>query len=408
MQVIVLNPPCWQAVFRPWPRRMAATAAAPTPVAAAENPIATGTDMRNPCGPGSPCGPGRSGRCAASPCAPASFGRGAKPLRARPSKSGRGTLRARAVRERRLTGSRQEPRPGGASLLPVRAYRRGRDRSRARIPSALRRPCRPTLAGISTLNQGGGPADPRLSPGSPRSRGPNLLAMYDAAAEAIECIRALAEAAPIRSPKFCRAEPWSRNGRISRPATSSIRDPQPILLSRTCRGRARRRRTRPLSHFRAAETAFSRARTVSVPDEAPRRPDRLDRASCRRLHRRVGPPDPAVHHQPLGHRRSLVRRRRRDPHDDRFDITVDAPSPDLNRWLTAVVRLFRPQITDLIHARDAVLVGLPGRAPGARRFRGSRAAGDLGNAGRFLAQIAAIEAAVSDVKFDLDQLMSEN
>ena len=40
---------------------------------------------------------------------------------------------------------------------------------------------------------------------------------------------------------------------------------------------------------------------------------------------------------------------------ERFDITLDAPSPDLNRWLTSVVRMFRPQIVDLIRARDAKL-----------------------------------------------------
>lgn len=40
---------------------------------------------------------------------------------------------------------------------------------------------------------------------------------------------------------------------------------------------------------------------------------------------------------------------------ERFDITVDEPSPDLNRWLTSIVRMFRPQILDLIRARDAKL-----------------------------------------------------
>ena len=42
---------------------------------------------------------------------------------------------------------------------------------------------------------------------------------------------------------------------------------------------------------------------------------------------------------------------------DRFDITVDSPSRELNRWLTCMVRMFRPQIVDLIHERDARLVG---------------------------------------------------
>ena len=37
---------------------------------------------------------------------------------------------------------------------------------------------------------------------------------------------------------------------------------------------------------------------------------------------------------------------------DRFEITVDQPSHDLNRWVTAIVQMFRPQIIDLIRARD--------------------------------------------------------
>ena len=38
-----------------------------------------------------------------------------------------------------------------------------------------------------------------------------------------------------------------------------------------------------------------------------------------------------------------------------FDITVEPPSPALNRWVTAVLQMFRPQIVDLIRARDAAL-----------------------------------------------------
>ena len=82
---------------------------------------------------------------------------------------------------------------------------------------------------------------------------------------------------------------------------------------------------------------------------------------------------------------------------DRFDITVDAPSPGLNRWLTAVVRMFRPQVIDLIHARDAALAGYRATHPQRDVFEDralqviSEIPVDL------LAQIAAIEAAVSDV-----------
>jgi uncharacterized protein (DUF1810 family) len=37
---------------------------------------------------------------------------------------------------------------------------------------------------------------------------------------------------------------------------------------------------------------------------------------------------------------------------DEFDITAEQPSYDLNRWVAAVMRMFRPQIIDLLRARD--------------------------------------------------------
>jgi Domain of unknown function (DUF6969) len=40
---------------------------------------------------------------------------------------------------------------------------------------------------------------------------------------------------------------------------------------------------------------------------------------------------------------------------DRFDITIDVPSREINRWLTCMVRMFRLQIADLIRERDARL-----------------------------------------------------
>ena len=40
---------------------------------------------------------------------------------------------------------------------------------------------------------------------------------------------------------------------------------------------------------------------------------------------------------------------------DRFVIDVARPNWLINRWLTAMVMLFRPQIIDLIHARDAAI-----------------------------------------------------
>ena len=38
---------------------------------------------------------------------------------------------------------------------------------------------------------------------------------------------------------------------------------------------------------------------------------------------------------------------------DRFDMQVDKPSWSVNRWLTGMLRLFRPQIEELLQQRDA-------------------------------------------------------
>jgi hypothetical protein len=35
-----------------------------------------------------------------------------------------------------------------------------------------------------------------------------------------------------------------------------------------------------------------------------------------------------------------------------FDMKVDKPSWSVNRWLTSLLRLFRPQIEDLLQQRD--------------------------------------------------------
>ena len=37
---------------------------------------------------------------------------------------------------------------------------------------------------------------------------------------------------------------------------------------------------------------------------------------------------------------------------DGFDIELDKPSWSVNRWLTAMLRLFRPQIEELLQQRD--------------------------------------------------------
>ncbi|MGD0186367.1 MAG: hypothetical protein ABSC25_14115 [Roseiarcus sp.] len=81
---------------------------------------------------------------------------------------------------------------------------------------------------------------------------------------------------------------------------------------------------------------------------------------------------------------------------DRFDMSVEAPSHDLNRWVTAVVRLFRPQIVDLIRARDASVAEFKAAHPDrdvydARDFRvTSQTPVD------FLQQIRAIESVLGE------------
>jgi hypothetical protein len=79
---------------------------------------------------------------------------------------------------------------------------------------------------------------------------------------------------------------------------------------------------------------------------------------------------------------------------DRFDMTGDAPSRALNRWISAIVHMFRPQIADLLHARDARVAA----------FQATHADSDVLEdralqitsemPADFLAQIRAIEAAL--------------
>lgn len=40
---------------------------------------------------------------------------------------------------------------------------------------------------------------------------------------------------------------------------------------------------------------------------------------------------------------------------DRFEIDLAQPSWPVNRWIGAMIRLFRPQISELLHARDATM-----------------------------------------------------
>jgi hypothetical protein len=78
---------------------------------------------------------------------------------------------------------------------------------------------------------------------------------------------------------------------------------------------------------------------------------------------------------------------------ERFDMTVEAPSLALNRWLTSVIRVFRPQIVDLIRARDAKLAEYRATHPG-RDVYEDRALQVISEVPvDLLAQIGAIEAA---------------
>ena len=49
---------------------------------------------------------------------------------------------------------------------------------------------------------------------------------------------------------------------------------------------------------------------------------------------------------------------------DRFTIDLPRPSRWVNRWLAALLRLFRPEIEDLLHQRDAALSEWGRRHPG--------------------------------------------
>jgi hypothetical protein len=49
---------------------------------------------------------------------------------------------------------------------------------------------------------------------------------------------------------------------------------------------------------------------------------------------------------------------------DRFEMDLIQPSWPVNRWLGAMVTLFRPQIEQLLHKRDAVLKAAIAARPG--------------------------------------------
>ncbi len=79
---------------------------------------------------------------------------------------------------------------------------------------------------------------------------------------------------------------------------------------------------------------------------------------------------------------------------ERFAMTTETPSAELNRWVTAVVRMFRPQIEDLLHARDACLAQFRAAHPerDALEDRSLQVTSEVPV--DFLAQIGAIEKAL--------------
>lgn len=80
---------------------------------------------------------------------------------------------------------------------------------------------------------------------------------------------------------------------------------------------------------------------------------------------------------------------------DRFDMTVGQPSHELNRWVTAIVRLFRPQIVDLIRARDEAIAQWQVAHPKCDVFEDRDLQVTSQIAIDFLAQVRAIEAALA-------------
>jgi hypothetical protein len=79
---------------------------------------------------------------------------------------------------------------------------------------------------------------------------------------------------------------------------------------------------------------------------------------------------------------------------DRFEMSGERPSADVNGWVTAVIRMFRPQIVDLIRVRDANLAAFQSAHPDVDIYEERSLHVTSEMAVDFLAQIRAIEAAI--------------
>lgn len=83
---------------------------------------------------------------------------------------------------------------------------------------------------------------------------------------------------------------------------------------------------------------------------------------------------------------------------DRFEIAVDQPSHDLNRWVTAMVQMFRPQIVDLIRARDLKVAQYQAAHPERAVFEDRALQVTSEMPVDFLAQIRAIETVIGSME----------
>ncbi len=80
---------------------------------------------------------------------------------------------------------------------------------------------------------------------------------------------------------------------------------------------------------------------------------------------------------------------------ERFDMTVEQPSAELNRWVSAVVRMYRPQIEDLLRVRDAAIAKHQAEHPGRDVFEDRTLQVTSEMPIDFLAQVRAIEAVLA-------------
>ena len=79
---------------------------------------------------------------------------------------------------------------------------------------------------------------------------------------------------------------------------------------------------------------------------------------------------------------------------DRFDITTEAPSRPLNRWISATLRMFRPQAIDVIRARDVAVAQFAAAHPNTDVYEDRTLQVTSETSIDFLDQIRAIESAL--------------